>query len=116
MIKYLQKVIGFLLITISVNSYAQVSDKIIYIEIQGLTTERGFPEVQAILMAIEKVHNVEYCQKLGIVIIEASSNSSGIEKSIHTKLKSANYKFIQKKNVSIEALEVPCKLNNVQHD
>lgn len=93
-------------------SFSQTNSRYIFIEVPGLTTERGFPEFNQLLSGLEQVNHIQYCQKLGVAIINVKTPSEGFEKTISIILRKSNYKFFIKEPVPIEALISPCQLPN----
>lgn len=91
-------------------SYSQKSTRFIYVEIQGLTVERGFPEVRQSLSILPELITIRYCQQLGLAILQVNNGPEHTERNISKILSKANYRFYIKDPVPIESLVTPCHL------
>lgn len=92
-------------------SFSQTKSNYIYIEIPGLTVDRGFPEFRQALVGISEIRSIQYCEKLGIAILQCNHHETNLEKNIAVALTKAHYKFHIKNPVAIESLVDVCNLH-----
>lgn len=109
--KILTYLIFSVLTLISGFSYSQKSTKYVFVEIQGITVERGFPDVRQSLSVLPELITIQYCQQLGLAILQVNTGADHTEKNIAKILSKANYRFYIKEPVPIESLISPCHLN-----
>jgi len=109
--KTLTYLIFSILMLISGFSYSQKSTRYIFVEIQGLTVDRGFPDVRQSLSVLPERITIQYCQQLGLAILQVNNGAEHTEKNISKILSKNNYRFYIKKPVPIESLITPCHLN-----
>lgn len=98
------------LLLISLKSYSQDS-RTIYIEVQGLSIERGFPELHQLITGLPEVLKVRYCEKLGLAIVDVHHDSLSTENKLKVILRKSNYRFFIKQNIPPHLLPDVCKLN-----
>ena len=92
------------------NSYSQETRNI-YIEIQGLSKERGFPEFRQLIIGLPEVYAVRYCEKLGLAILDVDRDSLTTENKLKFILKKSNYRFYIKNDIPSYLLPEVCRPN-----
>ena len=89
---------------------AQDSSSLIYVEIPGLTIERGFADVRQSLSPIREIIGYDYCTKLGIAIFKINGDQQTTKLKIAKALSKNHYSYYIKNNISQEKLNRYCEL------
>lgn len=89
-------------------AYSQ-EKRTIYIEVQGLSTERGFPEFRQLITGLQEVYEVRYCEKLGLAILDVQKDSITTENKLRVILRKSNYRFYIKQAIPAYLLPDICK-------
>jgi hypothetical protein len=96
------------LLFISSFSFAQTGSQYLYVEIRGLSANRGVPELKKELQSINSIRSIEYCENAGLLIIETSSPVDSVRSNVNRLLHSLNYKYEMKSAIPIEEAHRIC--------
>ena len=83
----------------------------LYVEIRGLSEQRGAPELKAQLKTIAAIDVVDYCEKSGPTIIHTRSDAKSIRSHVNSLLHSLNYKYTIKSDIPIDEARKICEKN-----
>jgi len=102
--------LGSLLLIIS-NSPAQTNGHYLFVEIRGLSPQRGVPELREQLKAIPAIDTIEYCEKSGLTILHTKTSAVENRSKVNALLHSLNYKYTIKSEIPIEEARKICDKN-----
>lgn len=100
-----------LLLTLS-DSSAKSNGNYLFVEIRGLSPQRGVPELKEQLKAIPEIDAIEYCEKTGLTILHTKTNADESRAKVNALLHSLNYKYVIKSEISIEEARKICDKNS----
>lgn len=94
------------------NILAQSGGKYLFVEIRGLSPQRGVPELREQLKVIPAIDNIEYCEKTGLTILHTETSAVEIRSKVNALLHSLNYKYTIKSEIPIEEARKICDKNS----
>lgn len=100
-----------LLLTLS-DSSAKSNGNYLFVEIRGLSPQRGVPELKEQLKAIPEIDAIEYCEKTGLTILHTKTNADESRSKVNALLHSLNYKYVIKSEIPIEEARKICDKNS----
>jgi hypothetical protein len=100
-----------LLFTFS-DSSAQSNGNYLFVEIRGLSPQRGVPELKEQLKAIPEIDGMEYCEKSGLTILHTKTSAVENRSKVNALLHSLNYKYTIKSEIPIEEARKICDKNS----
>lgn len=89
-------------------SYSQSDRHYLYVEIRGLSNQRGVPELRQELTATGVVDSVTYCENAGLAILHTVPPADSARTKINLLLHKLNYKYILKSEIPIEEARKLC--------
>ena len=103
-----------LAIFLSVSSFAQTGNQYLFVEIRGLSAQRGVPELKKELDVIKAINSIEYCEKAGLLILHSENSIEAVRSEVNQLLHSLNYKYTIKSAIPIEEARKICSKNSPQ--
>lgn len=91
---------------------AQSGGHFLYLEIRGLSQQRGVPELKSQLQSIPAIDSVVYCENNGLVIVHTTTPASVSRRAVYNLLKNLNYHFYIKNDIPAEEAERICYRQN----
>jgi hypothetical protein len=108
LVKRLLPFITVLLLFVSNWSFAQNPHNYLFVEIPGLSRNRGVPELENQLKSIAGIDSLAYCDNVGLLIIRSNPNSTHLRAEVNKLLHSLNYHYTIKKTLPIEEAQKAC--------
>lgn len=102
------------LFLMAIKSFGQTGTHYLYVEIRGLSAQRGVPELTQQLHSIPAVDSVSYCENVGLAIIHTKTPAVDSRSDINRLLHSLNYHYVIKSDIPIEEARKIC-LKNTHH-
>jgi len=92
--------------------FALTGSEYLFVEIGGLSQQRGVPELKKELQSITEIKTIEYCEKAGLLIIETTTPIDSVRSKVNHLLHSLNYRYIIKSSIPIEEAHKICNRNS----
>ena len=109
--KLLLNTLIFLPLFLSTITFADSCKAYLFIEIRGLSTTRGVPELEKELTTIPSIKSFEYCEKSGLLILGTDQSIDSLRSTVNRLLHSRNYHYVITSAIPIEGARSICNRN-----
>lgn len=106
--KNLHQLLLILALLLSSFTFADSAKEYLYVEIRGLSQQRGVPELKKELSTIPEISSFEYCDKAGLLILGTNESIDSLRSNVNRLLHRLNYHYIIKSSISIEDAKNIC--------
>ena len=106
--KNLHQSLLILALLLSSFTFADSAKEYLYVEIRGLSQQRGVPELKKELSTITEISSFEYCDKAGLLILGTNDSIDSLRSNVNRLLHRLNYHYIIKSSISIEDAKNIC--------
>lgn len=106
--KNLLHLLPVLALLLSSFTFADSAKEYLYVEIRGLSQQRGVPELKKEMAVISEISTIEYYEKSGLLIIGTNQSVDSLRSNVNRLLHQLNYHYTLKSTISIEEARNIC--------